>query len=389
MKKLILILGLLLLFPQLAIAQSNRNPCIYLNTSNNNCQPVGTSTNGVGNSPMPVGGLATVAAPTFVEGMMGGLSFDLSGNLRVIPSGSSGGGAVTIADGADVTQGAIADIASTAGGAGTVSSKLRLVTTQLGTINTTLGSPFQAGGSLAANQSVNISQINGATPLMGNGVTGTGSQRVTIASDNTPFPVNATLSAETTKVIGTVNQGTSPWVINGAVTNTTAAGENHIGEVGGNIIPITNSMTTSNATVTTGQSIGGIQTLANAVRVSGSLGASGTSGIIQSVVLTFSDAIGSGPLDIYFYNATVTTGSNCANATTFVLQTADRLNVLGIAHVTDFTSSNTAVMAQAGNLAIPFGLASSTNLFACVVARAGFAITGTSNASLKVNVLRN
>lgn len=175
------------------------------------------------------------------------------------------------------------------------------------------------------------------------------------------------------------------------VTNQTAeqAGENHIGEVGGNILPITNAMTTSNATVTTGQSIGGIQTLTNAVRVSGALGASGTSGIIQSVVLTFLDAVGSGPLDVYFYNATVTTGSNCANATTFVLQTADRTNVLGVAHVTDFTSSNTAVVAQANNLAIPFGLASATSLFACVVARASFAITGTTNASIKVNVLRN
>ncbi len=56
---------------------------------------------------------------------------------------------------------------------------------------------------LAANQSVNVAQINGVTPLMGNGVTGTGSQRVTIASDNTAFAVNSTLSAETTKVIGT------------------------------------------------------------------------------------------------------------------------------------------------------------------------------------------
>lgn len=76
----------------------------------------------------------------------------------------------------------------------------------LTTINTTLGSPFQAGGALAANQSVNVSQINGVTPLMGNGVTGTGSLRVTVASDNTAFAVNAasTLSAETTKVIGTV-----------------------------------------------------------------------------------------------------------------------------------------------------------------------------------------
>lgn len=57
---------------------------------------------------------------------------------------------------------------------------------------------------LPANQSVNISQINAVTPLMGNGVTGTGSLRVTIASDNTAFAVNSTLSAETTKVIGVV-----------------------------------------------------------------------------------------------------------------------------------------------------------------------------------------
>lgn len=45
---------------------------------------------------------------------------------------------------------------------------------------------------LPANQSVNVAQVNGVTTLMGNGVTGTGSQRVTIASDNTAFSVNAT-----------------------------------------------------------------------------------------------------------------------------------------------------------------------------------------------------
>lgn len=45
-------------------------------------------------------------------------------------------------------------------------------------------------GALVANQSVNVAQINGITPLMGNGVTGTGSQRVTIASDNTAFTTN-------------------------------------------------------------------------------------------------------------------------------------------------------------------------------------------------------
>lgn len=100
-------------------------------------------------------------------------------------SGGGGGGAVTIADNADVTQGALADAASSAGGTGSLSAKLRLVTTQLNTLNTTLGSPFQAGGALAANQSVNVNQINSVTPLMGNGATGTGSQRITIANDNT------------------------------------------------------------------------------------------------------------------------------------------------------------------------------------------------------------
>jgi hypothetical protein len=38
---------------------------------------------------------------------------------------------------------------------------------------------------LPSNQSVNESQINGVTPLMGNGTSGTGAQRVAIASDNT------------------------------------------------------------------------------------------------------------------------------------------------------------------------------------------------------------
>lgn len=41
-----------------------------------------------------------------------------------------------------------------------------------------------------ANSAVNVAQINGVTVLMGNGTTGTGSQRVTIASDNTPFKVD-------------------------------------------------------------------------------------------------------------------------------------------------------------------------------------------------------
>lgn len=41
---------------------------------------------------------------------------------------------------------------------------------------------------------------------------------VVLASDQVSIPVAATLNAETTKVIGTVNQGTSPWVVSNGGT---------------------------------------------------------------------------------------------------------------------------------------------------------------------------
>jgi len=63
---------------------------------------------------------------------------------------ASGTPRVTLAsdDPAVATLGAVADAAATAGSTGSLSAKMRLMTTQLGTINTTLGSPFQAGGTV-------------------------------------------------------------------------------------------------------------------------------------------------------------------------------------------------------------------------------------------------
>lgn len=73
---------------------------------------------------------------------------------------------------------------------------------------------------LAANQSVNNAQINGITPLMGNGVTGTGSQRVTIASDNTAFSVNATATGN---VAHAATDSGNPVKIGGKATSTPSA----------------------------------------------------------------------------------------------------------------------------------------------------------------------
>lgn len=124
-----------------------------------------------------------------------------------------------------------------------------LVTTNVGFVQCDSSGRILTANTPSGTQDVNVAKINNVTPLMGNGGTGTGSPRVTIASDNTAFSVNAiqsgtwtvtgaggtfpvtqstspwvvsnggtfavqaTLTAETTKVIGTVNQGTSPWVV--------------------------------------------------------------------------------------------------------------------------------------------------------------------------------
>lgn len=62
------------------------------------------------------------------------------------------------------------------------------------TIDAALPTGSNVIGALTANQSVNVAQIAGNTTLTGNGVTGTGSQRVTIASDNSPVSITSSLS---------------------------------------------------------------------------------------------------------------------------------------------------------------------------------------------------
>jgi hypothetical protein len=64
-------------------------------------------------------------------------------------------------------------------------------------------------------QSVNEAQINGVTPLMNNGVSGTGSQRVNIASDNTPFENYPVTTATTTDTLSTC------YLTSAATTNST------------------------------------------------------------------------------------------------------------------------------------------------------------------------
>lgn len=169
-------------------------------------------------------------------------------------------GAVTIADGSDVTLGAISD-AAVLDAAGTVNAHVRGIVKQLiagipvtnagtfavqaswasaqhvivdsgavtvtnatasnlkvaatldaettkvigvtrsadgsGNLLTSTGSALDVNlkTSAASNLSTNVAQINGVTPLMGAGNTGTGSPRVTIATDQLTLPVGGTVAS--------------------------------------------------------------------------------------------------------------------------------------------------------------------------------------------------
>ncbi len=98
-------------------------------------------------------------------------------------------------------------------------------------------------------QDVNLVGINGVTPSVGNGVSGTGVQRVTIASDST----------------GTVGLN---------------AGTNNVGNVGGKTVSVTVTPTvTASNSYGTNYVVGGLLTFANAFTSKGS-------GILQSVTVT-------------------------------------------------------------------------------------------------------
>lgn len=225
-------------------------------------------------------------------GAMGSVTVSSS----ALPTGAATSAAQTTAA---TSNGAPGDAACTTDTASCgANAQRQRIAQRLTTINTTLGTPFQAGGALAANQSVNAAQINGITPLMGNGVTGTGSlrvtlasdttsntnpllinqsqvngvamlagngvtgtgaQRVTIASDNTAFSVNAVESGtwNITNVSGTVslptgastsgNQTTELTDL-GGVTETAPASDTASSGLNGRLQRIAQNLTTMNAT---------------------------------------------------------------------------------------------------------------------------------------------
>ncbi len=116
--------------------------------------------------------------------------------------------AATIADGADVALGAVADAAATQGSTGTISAKLRTITAQLNTISGNTSSAIPAG----TNTIGTVGQLPypvGATPITASATGTTGATTATLAgtSGKTTYicgysiRANATVAATVTNTI--------------------------------------------------------------------------------------------------------------------------------------------------------------------------------------------
>lgn len=140
-----------------------------------------------------------------------GVSEYLTSTNHVLDTaGSGGGGAVTIADGADITQGALADAAITAGSTGSISGKLRQISSDIGTIQTRTPALGQALAAASTPVVLTAAQITTLTPpaAITNYALETGGNLATIVSNQT----NATQQAKITdgtNIVGVLkNDGT-------------------------------------------------------------------------------------------------------------------------------------------------------------------------------------
>lgn len=125
-------------------------------------------------------GAVTTGSPTYTTAQTSPLSLDTSGNLRVnvVTGGGAGGTSSTF-------------------GAAFPGTGTAIGMTQGGNMIALSGTAGSLNVALAANQSVNVAQVNGVTTLTGTGAVGTGAQRIAVGTDTATIAGSAPGTAGT------------------------------------------------------------------------------------------------------------------------------------------------------------------------------------------------
>jgi hypothetical protein len=152
--------------------------------------------------------------------------------------------------------------------------------------------------------------------------------------------------------------------------------------VGGSIAgPVVAQTVTASSAYTSGNAVGGLMTVPAAFLGSGS-------GLIQSVVVNTKSAQTTA-MDVVLFSANPT-GSTCTDKTAFSVVAADFSKVIGVAHVTDWTSLGTPSTGQSQTLAIPITVgAGVTTFYACLVTRSTPTYTATTDVAVTFGIPQN
>ena len=161
-----------------------------------------------------------------------------------------------------------------------------------------------------------------------------------------------------------------------------AAGEAHVGQVGGHTGVLTvASVVSAGAIYAAGDALGGRLDLTSAVRVSG-----GT-GIIQGITIIDLDQERA-EIDIVFFNQAFTaTADNAA----FDPSDADLANCIGFVKVlsSDYANFNDNAVATLNGIGMPFKCEGSTTLYAQMVVRGTPTYTATTDIKVLIRVLQD
>ena len=170
------------------------------------------------------------------------------------------------------------------------------------------------------------------------------------------------------------------WVSTPAVTPN--ATEVHLGEIGGNQNTVTVAQTVTSASAyASGNCVGGKITISNAARVSAG------SGLLQEIAIN-SKSAQTTQMDVILFSADPS-GSTITDKTAISIAAADFDKIIGVVHITDWTSLGTPSVGQGTNLALPFALASGTTLYAAIVTRSTPTFTATTDISVSFRFIRN
>lgn len=159
-------------------------------------------------------------------------------------------------------------------------------------------------------------------------------------------------------------------------------GNNNIGQVSstqGEVV-ITPTVTSGSA-YSAGQLIGGLLTVTGGVR------GSGLTGLLQKVIMNTKSAQNS-QVDLIVFKSNPSS-TTFTDKTTYNLNVADFDKVIGIIHISDWTSHGTPSTGQGSTLALPVKATGSALLYACMVARGTPTFGSTSDVSLSLQIIQD